>query len=448
MAALSLAGQEAAAQIVDRWEIPGLKSSESIVRRWDPQYAVGYAKDPNDENCFFIWDYTETPPSNVQEIPLPNGLIVHDFQVLNDMVYFCGEDAYQGIVGIIDLLTVSSPGGTTINYVELTPISGPYVTCAKRMDVFTYGGITHIAFVGNLLSTSSGAPVTTTTVGDVYWDGTDWNVDYYVTNGDMIYTDIAASSGYVVVAAKEKNTSDCYVQVFNLSNDILTTPLIVTPFNTSFIYKLTGSTLVGEVRVEDIGPTEFAVAFHYDDLGVVGTEVKQVMIDPSVPAVSVPQTLKTPLGISAYYTSACSIKQLSYNLITRRLFLLQDAVCNQYLPPNLESSILWYDLANIGSGIANMSYMPGVAVDRMDVAATGYFYTIGGSGGGGQVMLSLDYSYPAALCRIDLPVQYEVSDGLVVDMPHTDSNIGMFRAACHKLWVKAVLIPILYFCNE
>lgn len=447
VATLYMMGQEAAAQIVQRWKIPGLVNTETIVRRWNLQYAVGYAKDPRGTNLFFLWDYNNImPSSSLKTIPLPSGLVVHDFRILNDMVYFCGEDASQGIVGFFDLSTISFPGGTTINYVELTPISGPYVTCAKRMDVFTYGGIKHIAFVGDLLSTSSGVPITTTTVGDVYWDGTDWYVDYYVTNGDMIYTDIAASSGYVVAAAKEKNTSDCYVQVFNLSNDILTTPLIVTPFNTSFMYKLTGSTPVGEVRVEDISPTEFAVAFHYDDQGVVGTEVKQVIIDPSVPAVDAPLTLKTPLGASAYYTSACSVKQLCYNLITRRLFLLQDAVCNQYLPPSLESSILWYDLANIGSGIADMSYMPGIAVDRMDVAATGFFYTIGGSGG--QVMLSLDYSYPAALCRTDLPVQYEVSDGLVVDMPHTDSNIGLYRAANHPLWIPTSSDVCYFDCNE
>ena len=57
VATLSMMGQEAAAQIVDRWEIPGLKDSESIVRRWNSWYAVGYAKDPRGTNLFFLWDY-------------------------------------------------------------------------------------------------------------------------------------------------------------------------------------------------------------------------------------------------------------------------------------------------------------------------------------------------------------------------------------------------------
>lgn len=438
-------GQEAAAQIVDRWEIPGLKDSESIVRRWNYTYAVGYAKDPVGVSCFFLWNYT-VPLSNVQEIPLPSGLIVHDFQILNDMVYFCGEDASQGIVGFFDLSTVSSLGGTIINYVELTPISGPYVTCANRMDVFTYGGNTHIAFVGDLLSASSGFSITTTTVGDVYWDGTDWNVDYYVTNGDMVYTDIAASSGYVVAAAREDITSDCYVQVFNLSNDILATPLVITPFNTSYVYKLADTNLKGEVRVEDISATEFAVAFHYVGLGLVGTAVKLIVVDPTIPTVNTSMTIKTPLGTSAYYSSACSVKQLCYNLISRRLFLLQDAVCDQYLPPNLESSILWYDLASLGSGIMDMSYIPGITVDRMDAEYTGYFYTIGGNGG--PVMLSWDRSHLAAVCRTDLQLQYDISDGLVVDIPHTDSKIGMFQPANHQLWISSVDVPYFFICNE
>lgn len=446
MSAMILAGQDATAQLINRWIIPGFKDSETIVRRWNSSNTVGYGTDSVGENCFFIWDYNATsPPLLASIIPLPTGLVVHDFQILNDTVYFCGSDSYQGIVGFFDINDILS-GGTTINYADLSPISGPYVTCARRMDVFKFKGATHIAFVGDMLSTTSGLPITTTTIGDTYWDGASWFVDYYLTNGDMTYTDIAAGTSHIVVAAKEKSTSDCYVQAFNLSSDILTTPLILTIFNTSYMFKLTGRTPAGDVRVEHINATEFAVAFHYDDLGIVGTDVKLIDVDPVTPTVIVNQTLTTPIGTSAFYSSACSMKQLSYNSITRRLFLLQDAVCNLYLPPTLESSIIWYDLASIGSGYVNMSYMPNIVVDRMDAASTGLFFTIGGSGG--QMMMSLDYSTPAQACRTDLLLQYDVSEGLVVEIPHTDTKIGMFRATDHQLWIPTNYVPYYFDCRE
>ena len=143
----------------------------------------------------------------------------------------------------------------------------------------------------------------------------------------------------------------------------------------------------------------------------------------------------------------CLKKNVKLILVMSAMILAgQDAVCNLYLPPTLESSIIWYDLASIGSGYVNMSYMPNIVVDRMDAASTGLFFTIGGSGG--QMMMSLDYSTPAQACRTDLLLQYDVSEGLVVEIPHTDTKIGMFRATDHQLWIPTNYVPYYFDCRE
>ena len=90
--------------------------------------------------------------------------------------------------------------------------------------------------------------------------------------------------------------------------------------------------------------------------------------------------------------------------------------------------------------------IPGLKDSGMDAEYTGYFYTIGGNGG--PVMLSWDRSHLAAVCRTDLQLQYDISDGLVVDIPHTDSKIGMFQPANHQLWISSVDVPYFLICNE
>lgn len=77
MSAMILAGQDATAQLINRWIIPGFKDSETIVRRWNSSNTVGYGTDSVGENCFFIWDYNATsPPLLASIIPLPTGLVV------------------------------------------------------------------------------------------------------------------------------------------------------------------------------------------------------------------------------------------------------------------------------------------------------------------------------------------------------------------------------------
>ena len=308
LAILVFACQSLSAQAMNRWKIPALFGPDLTIRERNANDAVGYGTNTNREGCFFL---QSAIPSLVMTATLPRGYTVTDFRVLHDTVFFCGvnNNTNRGIVGLFGINAVFSGTGS-LHLVELNPLSlDPYVINTRRMDVFTFSGVTHIAFVGDVESTASGSSQVSSTVGDAYWDGTDWHYDYYLNpSADLTYTDIAASSDYIMVSARKNSSSALVVQVFKPSNDMLTTEL--TPYN---VFQMSWGTPVGDIVVEDIYAADFALAYHYSNGGTAGTEVQLLHVDPMAPTVYVTNTLRTPHGGGAVYAPTWAVKQLCYD---------------------------------------------------------------------------------------------------------------------------------------
>ena len=232
---------------------------------------------------FFIKDIN--PIAQVAVLPVGN--TVTDFRVKNDSVFFCGMDNTYGygIVGFFDINALFAGTGTITYGILQQTVSSPYVTRPTRMDVYTFRGITHIAFVGDLLTNVPGSPtlVPSTTVGDAYFDNyfSTWNIDFYQNAGcDMIYTDIAASSDYVVAVAKKNFSPDYFVHVFRISGDFLSSPI-----GANNVFQITGNVPMGDILLEDISATDFVLAYHFAVAGGPGTELQQFRVDPVTPTI-------------------------------------------------------------------------------------------------------------------------------------------------------------------
>ena len=233
---LALVGGSLSAQIMNRWIIQDLSGDNMIVREWTTYLTMGYGTTRNGEGCFFIHGVY---PSQVMTATLPRGYTVTDFRILHDTVFFCGTDAVSnyGIVGLFDIYALFTGTGN-INYCHLNhSLSSPqYDVRPKRMDLFSCRGVTHIAFVGDLICTYAASTQVLSTVGDACWGGTTWIVDYYDESArPMSYTDVAASGSHIVVPAKKSNSNEFFVEVFEPSTDMLTTRM-----NPGHIFKITG----------------------------------------------------------------------------------------------------------------------------------------------------------------------------------------------------------------
>ena len=201
----------------------------------------------------------------------------------------------------------------------------------------------------------SSTPVPSTTVGDAYFDNYsgNWIVDFYQNAaGDMVYTDIAASSDYVVAVAKKNYSPDYFVHVFRLSGDFLSTPIGV-----NNVFQITGNVPMGDILIEDISATDFVLAYHFAVGGGPGTELQQFRVDPVTPTIIIQLSLLAHHGAYVSYSPAWAMKQLCFDATRMRMLLLQDAATD--IMPSVESNILSYTPSGIGAG-----YVDGHQVHR------------------------------------------------------------------------------------
>ncbi|MBR3725564.1 MAG: hypothetical protein IKN11_09290 [Bacteroidales bacterium] len=384
------------AQPYIRWNAITWQSTKSLVQDWRTGNAIGYMEDPTGDGYFFL----KGNGILVTRAAFPSGITVNDFRINNDSVFFCGVDntSSHGIVGFFDIASLFAGTGSfnysTLNTSVSTPTSLHFDPYPKRMDLFTFGGSTHIAFVGDMLITNSSSGTTaTSTIGCAYWDGTNWNMDFHINSvGNLKYTDIAASCSYVAAVATN-GSPDYLVQVFKLSNDFVTTPL-----NFGNVFQVSSFAPLGDILLDDISATDFVLAYHYNDGGVPCTKLQQFRVIPATMTIALQLTLLTPLGMaSPHYSSSGAMKRLCYDNSVPRILLLQDAITTTV--PSVESSIFSYTPSGIATGHVDVSYFPGTVLDRMDVKTTGGYWATGNEGGLLSIASENIPSIPATPCH-------------------------------------------------
>lgn len=124
-------------------EIVGQTSVFSIVRAPDKVTTIEYHFD----GFAGSFNYVDAIYSVVKKLRIPIFLRVYDFEVHNDVVYFCGEDINlrQGMIGwfrIIDLINTTG----TFHWSTLTTNNSDYELCRlQKMDVHYSQQYLHIA---------------------------------------------------------------------------------------------------------------------------------------------------------------------------------------------------------------------------------------------------------------------------------------------------------------
>lgn len=291
---------------------------------------------------------------------------MHDFEVLDDKVFFCGKHCATsiGVVGWFDINNVFYMSGA-IQYGGFP--SALRMTSLSRLDVYYFNGMYHMALIGEM-QTSGGASYTT--VCDVYDSAGVWKA-YYLNNsaGDIGYTDIAANGSHVVAAAKKSYSADYMVNIYKISPNFLSTPI-----PTVSKYLLNGDTPLDDILVEAVGSDMFVLAYYYDSLSYAGTEYAVFSVDAVTDMVSPLYYWQIEHGASTMY-SGWKLRELKYDPDAQNLLLLHDVSCSWYA--GIKSVVFSHDVLIFSSGYIKWSYTPGMLMHGMDRLQGGFYQTIG-----------------------------------------------------------------------
>ena len=174
----------------------------SIIRYSKPNVVVMYTSHGTGNRIFHIIN-TETNMRwsfSVDEI-------VKDMEILDDTVYYCGDEGYPE-VGFFAISDVYSGNVLIKNFWVSTTIAIP-----KRLEVFRASGGVHVVIVGDWLT----ATPTNSFIADVWSKYSSslntWSLAALLTVGKELYDDIAVTDNYVVASANVYGTRDIILKV-------------------------------------------------------------------------------------------------------------------------------------------------------------------------------------------------------------------------------------------
>lgn len=188
------------------------------IRTWKSDTAVVSMLDGSGTSHFILETANSADPLAVNG---PSGFAVTDFRIFHDSVFFCGvmTSPQYPVFGFFDIADFFN--GTGVCHYCFVPVYIGFNNVAdyfqlvepQRMDVFSFENITHIAFVGTSNLSPDPTAYPRTTVGDIFYDGTDWkcyalyNEDGKEVDMDLILGNYDGTS-FAVANGGEKG---CYV---------------------------------------------------------------------------------------------------------------------------------------------------------------------------------------------------------------------------------------------
>lgn len=240
----------------------------AIVRQFDESRSIYYIEETNQNKHFFVLqDYTN--PGSVIMAEFPSYMNVHDFEIYDEVVYFCGQFPNSGnpwgMVGFIhihDLFFNNAPYTfgiiNTLSYGTI--YNGTQLTSADRMDIYNDGGLIHFAVVGTLNDPVVSHHPIYNTVCDIWFDGSQWltralgQKEYFYS-----FTDITCTDNHVAVAAIDAEINKPALIVFDKVPPFVQNPT----YGNSFIIddELRG----GSVLIERLQDNDIAMAYYYEN---------------------------------------------------------------------------------------------------------------------------------------------------------------------------------------
>ena len=177
---------------------------------------------------------------------------------------------------------------------------------------------------------------------------------------------------------------------------------------------LNGRGPLGDILVEDLSDSQFALAYHYRTSGSSGTDLQMFQVDLTTATFVVQNALQVSHGPLELYSPTWKMKQPCYDQYTRHLILLHD-VATQSL--QIETNALfWYYMPNLSIGWINVSHAPEMVVDNIDAASDGGYWSIGEAEN--RLMFSRGRIGVGVNCRYEYQLSSTLSEGMFSRVPY------------------------------
>lgn len=328
---------------LDGWMAP----QNALARQYTNEKTIYYFDDgPN--HYFVLQD--NSIPNQVTIAEFFPFLEVHDFEIYQNIVYFCGKFPNSGnpygIVGFIkvdDLFYFNGPYNMSIvnnltlwGYYTNTPM-----TSCDRMDLFVdYNGLVHMAIVGELVH-GSGSSALRRTFADIWFNGSDWigNVMY---QKDDLYkpTDITCTDDAVVITAYDDDNKGAILLVYKKDEHFPSLPVY------SHVFRIDDPMVIADnVLVERLNGNDVVVTNHFQDpsTGDYGTALHYI---PDV--INLPNTGNFESYHIIHGVPYGPQMDIRYNKNEDRLLLLHDIDYPQLgLPTPTFFSFMGYNLPSL-----------------------------------------------------------------------------------------------------
>lgn len=375
----------------------------SLVREWKNGFSVAFALD-NEGAGYFVLDDPAT--NSLTTAKLPATMIVTDFRVHNDSVFFCGHTPNRGsgvgvgCVGVFDIQRLfAGLGGITLGTLPAVPdYYGLKITRPERMDVYE-NGRTHIVLVGEAEASDASGIRPRTTVCDAYLNGTRWNVGFYLNKAeDRIYTDIAANNQYVVAVGTDTAGLHSFAEAFFVSTNILTTPL-----SSGTLFYVNGETPISDVLVDDVMGERFVMAYQCKVGGGCGSTVKFFDIASALSTLSMAHSAFAIHGPDSTVSARWRVADLLCNPASEYVMLLQDTRIGAM--PSVESVISSYRLGTLSPITHPYYYASSNYWNNIDNSYDPYYHLVG-MDGLGNLRLYRDKLNHTGSCAREAELQF------------------------------------------
>lgn len=356
---------------------PLLRSA--IVRQYIDNTNIHYCSDINGNHYFVLYQHAN--PTNAIVANFPSNLEVHDFEVFEKNVYFCGTSpnggnpyGMVGQISIYDLFYNNGPYNIGIlqnSYLDTLPLASHLASC-DRMDVFKRGGHVHLAIVGELELGSTYGGTLRRTACDIWFNGTDWTGSMLYQKNDLYKTsDITCTEQAVVVSAYDNDSSYVLLLAFNKVAGFPSYP--ISPLS----IKLQDQRADNNILIERLSGDDVALAHYFhdtvtQDYGVAIHHIPNVTTIPSLPS-----------HFSLHYihgrtTPRFPLMDLRYNSKDFSLMLLHDIVAPLWTNPR--STLLDFDASNLPSLSARAwHYYDNISLLTLDNRVEKYTFSLGGN---------------------------------------------------------------------
>lgn len=356
----------------------------SVVRQYTNYKNIHYCDDGT-QHYFLLYDITT--PNTAIWASFPSYLFVKDFEIKDDVVYFCGTfpnggNPY-GFVGQISVADLFYNNGNynigILNYTVIGDSNYTYMAhmaSCDRMDIYSdkSKGIVHLAVVGEFEHGIYYNMQLCRSAGDFWFDGTNWvgsalyqKHDYYKTS------DITCTKDYIVVSGYDDDPNYSILAVFYKVQNFPYYPILPNTIH------LMDRRYKESILVERLQGNDVAVTHYYEDLqsGTYGTALHYIN-DVSL--------LPTPLSyFSLHYVHGTTApvstqRDLRYSNMggSNSLLLLHDIAAPLWNVPT--SSLFDFDAYNLPSLLMNVWHRSNdVSLLAVDNRVSSPMFSLGGN---------------------------------------------------------------------